>query len=86
MSRRAATRTSRFDLSFDDMPPAVPTPPAAIPSQAPPAYAPPAYEPPAYVPPPMAAPAPVAAATCPQCLSPVTGDDVFCGVCGYRLK
>ena len=24
--------------------------------------------------------------TCPQCLSSVTSDDVFCGVCGYRLK
>jgi len=27
-----------------------------------------------------------AASTCPQCLSAVTSDDVFCGVCGYRLK
>ncbi len=44
---------------------------------------------PAYVPPPAqpaAAPAMPAASTCPQCLSPVTGEDVFCGVCGYRLK
>ena len=24
--------------------------------------------------------------TCPQCLSPVTSEDTFCGVCGYRLK
>lgn len=35
------------------------------------------------------APAPppaTAAVTCPQCLSPVTGDDLFCGACGYRLK
>ncbi len=24
--------------------------------------------------------------TCPHCLSAVTPDDVFCGVCGYRLK
>ena len=23
---------------------------------------------------------------CPQCLSPVTADDVFCGVCGYKMK
>lgn len=23
---------------------------------------------------------------CPQCKSPVTADDVFCGVCGYKLK
>lgn len=26
------------------------------------------------------------ALTCPQCLSSVGQDDVFCGVCGYRLK
>ena len=30
--------------------------------------------------------APPLAANCPQCLSPVAGDDVFCGVCGYRMK
>jgi len=24
--------------------------------------------------------------TCAQCLSPVSPEDVFCGVCGYRLK
>jgi RNA polymerase subunit RPABC4/transcription elongation factor Spt4 len=23
---------------------------------------------------------------CPQCLSPVAADDVFCGVCGYKMK
>ncbi len=27
-----------------------------------------------------------ATTTCPQCLSPVTPEDTFCGVCGYRLK
>jgi len=54
--------------------------------------APPAYGvPPAYVPPPVqpaaaVAPPAAAATTCPQCLSPVTAEDVFCGVCGYRLK
>jgi hypothetical protein len=68
-----------IDLSFDDVP---------APAHAP---APTAYGvPPAYVPPPVQpAPAPPAAAastTCPQCLSPVTPDDLFCGVCGYRLK
>jgi hypothetical protein len=53
--------------------------------------APPAYGvPPAYVPPPAqpatpVAPPAAAATTCPQCLSPVTTEDVFCGVCGYRL-
>jgi hypothetical protein len=53
---------------------------------------PPAYGvPPAYVPPPARPAAPLAppavvATTCPQCLSPVTAEDVFCGVCGYRLK
>ncbi len=52
----------------------------------------PAYAvPPAYVPPPGRPAAPVAppaaaAATCPQCLSAVTAEDLFCGVCGYRLR
>jgi hypothetical protein len=62
-------------LPFDDLPhAAAPTP----------SYA----SPPAYVAPPVpVAPAPAAATTtCPQCLSAVTAEDVFCGVCGYRLK
>ncbi|MEO6363410.1 MAG: zinc ribbon domain-containing protein [Caldimonas sp.] len=73
-----------IDLSFDDTPtPGAPAMPAM------PLYA----APPAWAPPPAAAPAvaelrvePAAATACPQCLSPITGDDVFCGVCGYRLK
>ena len=66
-----------ISLPFDETPPATP-----------PAYA----APPAYVPPPALAPAAVsapalpAATTCPQCLSPITAEDLFCGVCGYRLK
>lgn len=32
------------------------------------------------------APAVAAARTCPQCLSAVGKEDVFCGVCGHRLK
>jgi hypothetical protein len=68
-------------LPFDDLPSAPPPPPP------PPAYA----APPAYVPPPMpatppAVPAPPVASTCPQCLSSITPEDLFCGVCGYRLK
>ena len=39
----------------------------------------------ALAPLPAAAPLPVST-TCPQCLSPVLPGDVFCGVCGYRLK
>jgi hypothetical protein len=56
-----------------------------------PAYgAPPAWQPPRAAAPlpgalPPAPPLP-AITTCPQCLSSVTPDDVFCGVCGYRLK
>ena len=65
-----------ISLPFDDPPPPTATP----------AYA----APPAYVAPPAQAPAPVAPpppiTTCPQCLSAVTADDLFCGVCGYRLK
>ena len=79
-----ATSTD-IDLSFDDIPPSPTTTPLTVPS----AYSPPSYSPPAYVPPPAqpaAAPAMPVTSTCPQCLSPVTGDDVFCGVCGYRLK
>jgi hypothetical protein len=49
----------------------------------------PTYSPPPFVPPPVPPAAPPVvpvASTCPQCLSPITGEDVFCGVCGYRLK
>jgi hypothetical protein len=72
-------------LPFDDLPPA-----AAAPSYgAPPAWTPPPATAPAAAPVatalPPAAPLP-AITTCPQCLSPVTPEDVFCGVCGYRLK
>jgi hypothetical protein len=73
----APAASTDIDLPFDDVPP---------PANAAPGHAPPAYSPPAYVPPPVAAPAVPASSTCPQCLSPVTGEDVFCGVCGYRLK
>ncbi len=64
--------TADIDLPFDDAP---------APSITPPAWTPPPAVP---MPPPPAIPA--AAANCPQCLSAVTPDDVFCGVCGYRLK
>ena len=52
--------------------------------------APPAWQPPRAAAPlpgalPPAPPLP-AITTCPQCLSSVTPDDAFCGVCGYRLK
>jgi hypothetical protein len=64
-----------ISLPFDD------PPPPAVPGYA---------APPVYVPPPVQAPAPAvhppAVTTCPQCLSAVTADDLFCGVCGYRLK
>ena len=59
----------------------------AVPSYA----APPAWTPPPAVAAPSIAPLPPAAplpapTTCAQCLSPVAPEDVFCGVCGYRLK
>ncbi len=72
-----------IDLSFDDTPApiAAPAPHSTMPSySAPPAYVPPPAQPP------VAAPAMPQPTTCPQCLSPITGEDVFCGVCGYRLK
>ncbi len=69
-----------IDLSFDDVPAPTPSSPPSMT---------PAYSAPPYVPPPAppaAAPAPPVASTCPQCLSPITAEDVFCGVCGYRVK
>jgi len=63
-----------------------PTPPAVPSYAAPPAWTPPpAAASPPIAPLPAAAPLP-APTTCAQCLSPVSPEDVFCGVCGYRLK
>ena len=45
--------------------------------------APPAYSP---APPVTAAPASAATTPCPQCSAPVGPDDLFCGVCGFKLK
>ena len=73
-----------IDLPFDDAP-APPEPRPASPSMAPAYSAPPVYMP-APQAPPVAAPAPPAPTTCPQCLSPITAEDVFCGICGYRVK
>ena len=78
----APIASTDIDLSFDATPAPVAPP---VPSSMPPSYS----APPVYVPPPqapVAAPAMPAPTTCPQCLSPITGEDVFCGVCGYRLK
>ncbi|MEP6739466.1 MAG: zinc ribbon domain-containing protein [Caldimonas sp.] len=68
-------------LPFDEAPPPAPVPVAAPAFGSPPAWMPPPVQVPVAAPPPL--PIPTA---CPQCLSPITGDDVFCGVCGYRLK
>ncbi|MGZ5206982.1 MAG: zinc ribbon domain-containing protein [Caldimonas sp.] len=74
--------TTDISLPFDDVVPPAP-PHASTPSV-------PAYSAPVYVPPPAqppaAAPVLPVATTCPQCLSPISAEDVFCGVCGYRLK
>lgn len=47
-----------------------------------------AATPPAYsTAPPMATPPAVPATTlCPKCTAPVGADDLFCGVCGFKLK
>jgi hypothetical protein len=79
----APTGEPDIELPFDEPAPA----PPAVPSYA----APPAWTPPPAKPAPSVAPLPAAAplpapTTCAQCLSPVSPDDVFCGVCGYRLK
>ena len=48
------------------------------------ATAPPAYSAaPAVNPPPAAS---AALAPCPKCTAPVGPDDLFCGVCGFKLK
>jgi len=77
----AADGAADIDLPFDPAPAAwpahVPEPPTAVP---------PAWTPPAVMAPAPPPPAPPPVTTCPQCLSSVTPDDVFCGVCGYRLK
>jgi hypothetical protein len=64
-----------------------PAPEPAAPGAASPAAAPsaePLASPDAAATPPDASPA--KAATCPQCLAPIGAADVFCGVCGCRLK
>ncbi|MEO8309711.1 MAG: zinc ribbon domain-containing protein [Caldimonas sp.] len=68
----ASTRDTDIALPFDEA--AAPAPAAAAP-----------WTPPQAAPLPPPAPLP-ATTTCPQCLSPVTPEDAFCGVCGYRLK
>ena len=73
-----------IDLPFDDAP-VPPAPPPASRSLTPAYSAPPVYVPPPEAPP-VAAPALPVPTTCPQCLSPITAEDVFCGVCGYRVK
>ena len=76
-------RTGEPDIA---LPIDAPAPPAVPAYAAPPAWTPPpAAASPPIAPPPAAAPLP-APTTCAQCLSPVSPEDVFCGVCGYRLK
>jgi len=48
--------------------------------------APPVAPLPRAAPPDSTTPAVSKAITCPQCLSAIGKDDMFCGVCGYRLK
>ena len=80
----APTGDPDIALPFDE--PVVATAPAVPSYAAPPAWMPPpAAAAPRVAPLPAAAPLP-APTTCAQCLSPVSPEDVFCGVCGYRLK
>jgi len=81
----ASTGDPDIELPFDEPAP-TPTPPTVPSYAAPPAWAPPpAATAPSVAPLPAPAPMP-APTTCAQCLSPVSPEDVFCGVCGYRLK
>jgi hypothetical protein len=90
-AREVARDLPDIALPFDEPAAAAPPPPPSY--SAPPAWAPPpttagpvapaAAPSPAALPPAPPLPPPT---TCPQCLSSVTPEDVFCGVCGYRLK
>lgn len=69
-------------------PPVAPVAAASLPTIiVPPAPAPAPPAPPSFEStlPPVIEPPPVRLA-CPQCLSAITADDQFCGVCGYKLK
>jgi hypothetical protein len=93
-ARPIVSAAEPLDLDFDlpsaaAQPPAAPVAPRAGPPLFPPAIA-PAIAPvgtPASSPTVTSGPAPAAAkVTCPQCLSACLSDDLFCGVCGHRLK
>ena len=58
----------------------------AAPTEPPPAPPPPIGSGGRELPPGSTTPAVAKTLTCPQCLSSVGQDDLFCGVCGYRLK
>ena len=79
---RARARDPDIELPFDEPAPTRQRQPDAVAAGVDAARSPPGAERRA---PASAAPMP-AATTCPQCLSPVAAEDVFCGVCGYRLK
>lgn len=81
-----------ISLPFDDVTVPGSIAPASAPAAGPAAQAaqsvgaPPAQPPASPVVGSASPPAVPAARPCPQCLSPVRPDDLFCGVCGYRLK
>ena len=58
----------------------------AAPTEPPPAPPPPIGSGGRELPPGSTTPGVAKTLTCPQCLSSVGQDDLFCGVCGYRLK
>jgi len=83
----ASDEEADIDLPFDPTHATAPAPAAATEHVTePPTVVPPAWAPPAVTAPAPPPPAPPLVTTCPQCLSSVAPDDVFCGVCGYRLK
>ena len=86
----AAGSAPDIDLPIDPPVMAPTAPAAAAPT---PSYA----SPPVWTPPPLPATPPITAmppaapplppvTTCPNCLSAVASEDLFCGVCGQRLK
>jgi len=95
-ARGTANDRPDITLPFDEPEAQAPAPAPSSPSySAPPAWAPPPTRTTSPAAPATGAPSPAALpaapplpapTTCPQCLSQVTPDDVFCGVCGYRLK
>ena len=83
---RASAAAAQASMSAAVTRAEVPTPPAPTAAEVPPPAPTPLVDRPGRTAPPdSTTPAVAKALTCPHCLSAVGKDDVFCGVCGYKL-